>query len=252
MKKILLSIISITIVHFSFAQQWTTSGSNIYNNNTGNVGIGTTSPSVPLTVEGGGTTGSLTNIGTTTTARFNTANPSIVLGLGYVSSDNPFLQAFNSVFNSANKLLLNPFGGNVGIGTISPGYSLHINRSTATLALDGITGSLGNSGAAIDLFGWATSNKNWQIGVANIGPDGFAITPSTVAGGSVFSTPALLINSSGNVGIGTTAPDALLSVAGTIHTKEVKIDLTGWSDYVFKKSYKLPSLLEVKTYIDKN
>jgi hypothetical protein len=56
----------------------------------------------------------------------------------------------------------------------------------------------------------------------------------------------------GNVGIGTTTPDAKLAVNGTIHTKEVKVDLTGWPDYVFKPKYNLPSLIELKTYIDKN
>ena len=34
------------------AAQWTTSGANIYNSNTGNVGIGTTTPNISLRVVG--------------------------------------------------------------------------------------------------------------------------------------------------------------------------------------------------------
>jgi hypothetical protein len=60
------------------------------------------------------------------------------------------------------------------------------------------------------------------------------------------------IEANGNVGIGTSIPDAKLAVNGTIHSKEVKVDLTGWPDYVFQPLYKLPTLLEVKNYIDQN
>jgi hypothetical protein len=68
---------------------------------------------------------------------------------------------------------------------------------------------------------------------------------------SVWATP-LFIKNTGNVGIGTTTPDAKLAVNGTIHSKEVKADLTGWPDYVFKPKYSLPSLTEINSYIDKN
>ncbi len=52
------------------------------------------------------------------------------------------------------------------------------------------------------------------------------------------------------VGIGTNTPDTALAVNGTIHSKEVKVDVTGWPDYVFKKEYELPTLEEVEKHIN--
>ncbi|NQY29043.1 MAG: hypothetical protein HRT69_06180 [Flavobacteriaceae bacterium] len=61
---------------------------------------------------------------------------------------------------------------------------------------------------------------------------------------------AMKINTDGNVGIGTTNPGAYkLAVNGNIHTKEVKVDLVGWSDFVFEKDYRLPTLKEVAQHI---
>ena len=55
------------------------------------------------------------------------------------------------------------------------------------------------------------------------------------------------------VGIGTASPDAELTVNGTIHTKEVKVDLRiPVPDYVFAKDYKLRTLNEVEAYIKAN
>lgn len=60
---------------------------------------------------------------------------------------------------------------------------------------------------------------------------------------------AMTIRTNGNVGIGTTNPDSKLAVDGTIHTKEVKVDLTGWSDFVFESDYELLALEEVEQHI---
>jgi len=40
-----------------------------------------------------------------------------------------------------------------------------------------------------------------------------------------------------------------LAVNGNIHAKEVKVDLSSWPDYVFKKEYELLSLEELEKYI---
>ena len=66
----------------------------------------------------------------------------------------------------------------------------------------------------------------------------------------------LSIFENGNVGIGTGSvfPDARLAVKGLIHTNEVRVDLAGsvMPDYVFSSNYKLRSLREVETFIQKN
>ncbi|KAF2515006.1 hypothetical protein EYY60_02810 [Flavobacterium zhairuonense] len=66
---------------------------------------------------------------------------------------------------------------------------------------------------------------------------------------NAFFNPVLSINDDLNVGIGTINPANKLDVNGTIHSKEVKVDMNGWSDFVFKKDYVLPTLQEVEKQI---
>lgn len=68
----------------------------------------------------------------------------------------------------------------------------------------------------------------------------------------------------GKIGIGTKTPDELLTVKGTIHTQEVKVDLEGAvaPDYVFEHyfqgssrylpEYRLLSLNELENFIEKH
>jgi hypothetical protein len=64
------------------------------------------------------------------------------------------------------------------------------------------------------------------------------------------STDYFNILNNGNIGIGIINPANKLDVNGTIHSKEVKVDMIGWSDFVFKKEYNLPTLAEVEKHIN--
>jgi hypothetical protein len=67
------------------------------------------------------------------------------------------------------------------------------------------------------------------------------------------TTRMLISNSTGNVGIGTTDPDKELTVNGTIHAKEILLDLNGpLADYVFDSKYKLMPISEVEQYVNTN
>ena len=97
--------------------------------------------------------------------------------------------------NTAEDIALNPYGGNVGIGTTSPLSKMTIAQTAGNTAL---TFQQTNN-----------STTNFLIGSQyNIG-NGFEITPSTAVGGSTFSSPALVVNASGCVGIGSGADRSL-------------------------------------------
>jgi len=60
------------------------------------------------------------------------------------------------------------------------------------------------------------------------------------------------VNFTGNVGIGTMAPQEKLVVKGKIIAEEIKVQAVKWPDYVFKPEYKLPSLSETEQFIKAN
>src|SRR6056300_1723444 len=91
----------------------------------GNVGVGTTSPFTPLHI-------SSTNEITTSPAgsgvsqmRYGSTNSTVLFG---VSSTAGHISAYDtSTFSTHRNLCFNADGGNVGIGTTSPGEKLHVN-----------------------------------------------------------------------------------------------------------------------------
>ncbi len=56
----------------------------------------------------------------------------------------------------------------------------------------------------------------------------------------------------GYVGIGTRVPKEMLSVNGKMRAHELKVETTGWPDYVFKSDYDLLSLEELEAFVQAN
>ena len=135
--------------------QWQTSGNNIYNTNSGNVGIGITSPRVKLDVAGNVYLGGNTSIGrsgshydefgynlgftnTNNSYTYKVNNPAASIRMGYNGAIE-FRTApqgtagANLILTERMKILQN---GNVGIGTSSPAHKLDVTgniRATGTI-----------------------------------------------------------------------------------------------------------------------
>jgi hypothetical protein len=186
-------------------------------------------------------------------------NYSTVAGVNYT----PLVILGGSTAANSN-ILLAASGGKVGIGTTSPIVALDIagyNTSNSQLR----AGSFEVQPYAINnsiLYDNARYNGSVNIyrntGYASAiqfvnGSITFNTAPSGTAETVASLTPKMYISNTGYVGIGTTTPDEALIVYGKIHAREVKIEWNiPYPDYVFKPTYKLPKLTELKTYIDKN
>jgi len=151
-------------------------------------------------------TGSFTTLTTSSTVTLNggTAN-----GVLYLNG--------SKVATSGSALVFD--GTNLGIGTASPSYKLDVAgnasfTSGASTSSVFVGSAVGNGGATVRLLG-SNTTKNWLIGNQfNVG-GALEFTQSTTNGGSTFTTPSMLLDSSGNLGIGTASPAYRLDVQHT-------------------------------------
>src|SRR6266852_1994953 len=244
--------------------QWTTTGNNISNSNTGNVGVGTgtTSPGKLLTVNGDA--GITTLYGNSTSQN---ANDSLKLGPG--SNGNFFIDnigagglaqtiiGFNttktagtngvfSIFNNSTDRNLLFFAqsagtgsgsnqisfptGNVGLGTTSPTDPLHVSSASGVnIRLTDSTNSVSSYLNQVSNWSVWQSNRNPITGakpdsgrtVAGIyfqalsGDSSIHFQTSTTNGAD--PTERMVIDKSGNVGIGTATPTmGKLQVSGMV------------------------------------
>ena len=102
---------------------------------------------------------------------------------------------------------------------------------------------------AINFQGWTAVDE------ALTGTDQLLLPYKNSFAGVVNLPGTGIWNATGNVGIGTLTPPTgyKLAVNGSVIATSITVKVKNeWPDYVFKKDYKLPTLTEVKDYIDQN
>jgi len=184
-----------------------------------NVGIGTTSPGAKLEVVSDVAKGVLINR-TYATSSQTLSNVRAYYGLAITpmrsggtgglyftnyDADTPIIQSVNTS-DVAQSLLLNPLGGNVGIGVTDPEKKLEVKSDTT---YDGIMLDVLSSP---EITFRDRGNSDTLIGTGRYALDGFHI--DTYSGNAFF-----IKGSNRFVGIGTTLPDSLLHIQGSTYNR---------------------------------
>lgn len=134
-------------------------------------------------------------------------------------------------------------------------HGILFNAYRSPSLVDGFLNTVGNTKHSFDV-GSYQSGAGALMYIANGGRMDFLLSESSTGAGTNVSwgPPKLTILRNGNVGVGTDNPDSKLSVKGHIHAQEVNVDLNGAvaPDYVFDPRYTLPSLKEIKSYIEEH
>jgi hypothetical protein len=179
----------------------------------GNVGVGTTVPSYPLSVNGviQSMSGGIRFPDATTQMTAAVASPWVTQAPG-----------------------INYLGGNVGIGTTSPNEKFEVQSASAAQIAIAARGSVGQAANLIELqnsggipisffdsSGNLTLKQSGSAGAPNLKlgtgtSTGFFSPSPGVIGAANGGTEHLRIDAIGNVGIGTTAPSAMLEVNGPV------------------------------------
>ena len=169
--------------------------------------------------------------------------------------------------------------GHVGIGTTTPSEKLEVDGAikVGTLVFESgeitrrvpswthpehtIMKSAFKSGIGDYLFlGSAGNNvETFNAGLMISDLEGLAFGRADTDG-SGLSSRVLVVNHSGNMGLGTETPTEKLEVIGNalvdgeIYSKKVKVSATpgNWPDYVFDASYNLMPLSQVEAFIKAN
>jgi hypothetical protein len=258
MKKMALQFaIGLLFISTNMFGQWggsTTTSGDTYR--FGNVGIGTSTPSNPLTIVSGGSSLALfqNNSSVNTSISITNAVGGMNLGVG-AATPHPY------IWSNTNSFFIGEDGnptlfvqgmnkGNVGIGTSTPNNPLTVVSGANSLALFQNSGAV-NSWVTVAN---ATGGMNLGVGLATPHPYIWSNTNSFFIGEDGHPTVYVTGMNNGNVGIGTTNPGSFkLAVEGKIGAREVQVTLANpFPDYVFDSKYKLRDLASLESYINQN
>jgi hypothetical protein len=225
------------------ASVWAVSGTNIYNTNTGNVGIGTTAPAARLDILGGNwdtasTEGDLRIGDATYRLKIGVATGGGGAGHATIAAQGGVnLLSLGAGTTLATQRALTITGaGNVGIGTASPAAKLDVNGNTilrGNISFDDDIRSIifppttAPNEPMIYMFSSGTSNSDRMViahspSYSNWGIQYRDSDDSIHFQGAGFTHVRIGLGD-GNVGIGTASPAAKLDVNGTARVKVLEI-----------------------------
>ena len=200
----------------------------------GNLGIGTFSPNAKLEVVGAASVTSFTGstalgfriTGATSTNDYSgidfsssTAIPRARIGSYFAGGGSYLVFGTSNNYSTGitNSAMTIDYSGNVGIGTTSPAAKLHISGTNAGIIFDRVTADVDPSGIQGSIYVKENGISNYEA---------MLFRATGYRWQSDAGTDYMLINSSGNVGIGTTSPGYKLEVNGSFAatTKSFIID----------------------------
>ncbi len=217
---------------------WTLSGTNLYNKNTGNVGIGDATPGSNLTVNGSfagnyriaTATGSVAatdyyvayNGASNGTLTLPAASGTLLLGRTYHFKNTGSTTL--TIAANGSELIDNQSGAGVSSVTLPAGYyALFISKGTTGAVTTWETAIIGTSSTTVDVTNDAFVNNAASTRV-ELGTNADGVTTRTA--GTQF-----VVQDNGYVGAGTSSPSTMLDVNGSARVRTVSTVTNGSTTY---------------------
>ncbi|BDD12877.1 hypothetical protein FUAX_53090 (plasmid) [Fulvitalea axinellae] len=211
--------------------------------------------------------GNAITFGATNHRGFDQAQAGIYVRSGDLYGTRMYFSTTDNYSQGPKTAMMLDHEGNIGMGIVLPKAKLHVKSPGAskgfkdkyvTSLIEGedarlqiISANEGNNGSALIL---SNENSSWGFHQKtdkhqNRLDIGFN-QATEIEDNANDQTVSMSFFNNGNIGIGTfTTGPHRLAVEGSIGARAIKVQASGWADFVFDDNYKLPSLSEVEKHI---
>ncbi|MGY3214567.1 hypothetical protein [Mucilaginibacter sp. HD30] len=237
----------------------------------GNVGVGTASPAASLDInstnaqirlQGTGASWQGADISITRTNSGDQLGRSPTIGLGDAATGTTsYIQSYQGnlqFWPAGNKTVTMTSDGLVGVNTATPFSTFQVNTNGTKLSIGSANSTTLQGTSYLGFNAARMTDDTWRfdgnLNGSAVG-DGGAVMYSDIQGNLNFAAVPTL-NQAAYFTLNDTQLKSYISLqltsAGVLRAKRVKVETGGWPDFVFTRSYKLPSLASVRAFIQKN